>query len=94
MLDYIDPSGHSIIGNGYVIKHHITVIDMDEHASKFSFWLDIFKNITDDMYINPLPRKHIKKFYTNLKTLKGDFVVQLNEKESLQRVGDKVHYIY
>ena len=44
MLDYIDPSGHSIIGNGYVIKHHITVIDIDEHASKFSFWLDIFKN--------------------------------------------------
>jgi len=26
--------------------------------------------------------------------LKGDFIVQLNEKESLQRVGDKVHYIY
>jgi len=96
MLDYIDPSGHSIIGNGYIIKHHITVIDLDEQAltGNISFWLKKFESITDDMYINPLPRKHIKKFYTNLKTLKGDFVVQMNERDSLQRVGDKVHYIY
>jgi hypothetical protein len=46
------------------------------------------------MYINPLPRKIVKKFYLNLTTLDGDFAVYINDHDSLQRVVDKVYYNY
>ena len=96
MLNYIDPSGHTITGDGYVIHHHYTDIDLDEHISSYnlSFWLKMFRNITDDSYINPLPRKFIKKLFVNLKTSEGDFVIQMNDKESLQKDGDTVYYKY
>jgi hypothetical protein len=96
MLNYIDPSGHTITGDGYVIHHHYAGIDLDEQilSHNLSFWLQIFRNITDDMYINPLPRKLVKKLFVNLKTSEGDFVIQMNDRESLQRDGDKVYYKY
>ena len=96
MLNYIDPSGHTITGDGYVIHHHHTCIDLDEQilSHNISFWLQIFRNITDDMYLNRLPRNLIKKLFVNLKTSEGDFVIQMNDRESLQRDGDKVYYKY
>ena len=94
MLNYIDPSGHTITGDGYVIHDHYVGIDLDEISHNLSFWLQIFRHITDDMYLNPLPRKFIKKLFVNLKTSEGDFVIQMNDKESLQKDGDTVYYKY
>ena len=94
MLNYIDPRGKTLVGDGYVIHYHHTVIDLDEQTHNLSFWLKIFRNITDDLYINPLPRNLIKKLFINLQTSEGDFVIQMNDKESLQRKGDKLYYNY
>jgi len=83
---------------GYVITRGKTTLDLtlnDEVLSyNLSFWIKLFENITDDMYINPLPRKIVKKFYLNLTTIDGDFAVYINDHDSLQRVADKVYYNY
>ena len=46
------------------------------------------------MYINPLSRKIVKKFYVDLITVDRDFVVYINDTDSLQKVGNKVYYNY
>jgi hypothetical protein len=83
---------------GYLITHGLTVLDLvlDEEVMGYglTFWLNIFKYITDDMYINPLPRRVVKRFYTQLVSVDGDFTVPINDKRSLRRVGNKVHYVY
>lgn len=83
---------------GYVITRGQTILDLtlnDEVLSyNLSFWIKLFRYITDDSYINPLPRRIIKKFYLNLITVDEDFSVSINDHDSLQRVGDKVYYKY
>ena len=83
---------------GYVITRGQTILDLtlndDVLSYNLSFWLKIFQYITDDMYINPLPRKIVKKFYIDLITIDHDFAVYINDSDSLQRVGNKVYYKY
>ena len=82
---------------GYVITRGKTTLDLTLNhevlSYNLSFWLKLFQYITDDMYINPLPRKIIKKFYLSLKQYR-DFTVYINDHSSLQRVADKVYYNY
>jgi hypothetical protein len=83
---------------GYVITWGKTTLDLtlnDEVLSyNLSFWIKLFRYITDDSYINPLPRKIIKRFYQNLTAVDGDFTVHINDRNSLHRVGDKVYFTY
>ena len=83
---------------GYLITHGLTTLDLtvDEEVKSYnlSFWLKIFTAITDDSYINPLPRKIVKKFYLNIVQTDTDFVVSINDHDSLRRVGDKIYYTY
>ena len=91
-------SSHTDPHMGYVITWGQTTLDLvlDEKVMSYnlSFWLKIFNAITDDSYINPLPRRVVKRFYTQLKTHDGDFTVPINDRNSLQRIGDKVYYVY
>jgi hypothetical protein len=92
-----DDSKKTITGDGYVIHYHYTDIDLDEPPASYnlSFWLKMFRNITDAMLNEPLRRKDVKKLFINLKTSKGDFVIQMNDRgDSLHRSGDKVYYKY
>ena len=83
---------------GYVITRGQTILDLtlndDVLSYNLSFWLKVFQYITDDMYINPLPRKIVKKFYVDLNDTDHDFVVHINDSDSLQKVGNKVYYKY
>lgn len=83
---------------GYIIYRGQTVLDLtinDEVLSyNLAFWIKLFRYITDDSYINPLPRKIIKKFYLNLVSVDEDFSVSINDHDSLQRSGDKVYFNY
>jgi len=91
-------SSHTEPHMGYVIKRGQTTLDLelDEKVMSYnlSFWLKIFNAITDDMYINPLPRRVLKSFYISLINTDGDFTVYINDISNLQRVGDKVYYNY
>ena len=96
-VDYIK-SSNTGRNMGYLITHGLTTLDLtvDEEVKSYnlSFWLKIFMAITDDTYINPLPRKIVKKFYLNLVHTDTDFVVSINDHDSLRRVGDKIYYTY
>lgn len=91
-------SSHTEPHMGYVITRGQTILDLelDEKVMSYnlSFWLKIFNAITDDSYINPLPRRVVKRFYTQLISVDGDFTVPINDTDSLRRVGDKVYYTY
>lgn len=96
-IDYIR-SSNTEPNMGYIITRGHTLLDLnlDNEVLSYglSFWLKIFNYITDDSYINPLPRKLVKKFYTNLIHTDNDFSVYINDHDSLRRVGDKVYYMY
>ena len=96
-MDYI-LSSHTEPHMGYLITHGQTTLDLkvDEKVLSYglSFWEELFRYITDDMYINPLKRKIVKKFYLTLQNTENDFVIQVNDHDSLQRVGDEIYYNY
>jgi hypothetical protein len=96
-MDYI-LSSNTNPNMGYIITNGQTILDLtlDKEVMSYglSFWKKLFQYITDDMYIDPFDRKLVRKFYVNLHTLKKDFVIQLNEHDSLQTSGDKVYYNY
>ncbi len=79
---------------GFLMINGFTVLDLtlDDKVLgyKLPFWRKLFDSITDDMYDDPLHKKCIKKFYTNL--VNTDFVVKINDINSLHRVGNKVYW--